>query len=65
MSFGITFGSIGDMIAVGEIAWSLAKALSDSCGSAKEYQGLVKELQTFDGVLLQVICAFTDASRSF
>lgn len=52
----ITFGSIGDIIAVAQIAWSLAKALTDSRGSAKDYQGLIKELQTFDQALLQV-CA--------
>ena len=50
----ITFGSVGDIIAVGQIAWSLAKALTDSRGSAKEYQSLIKELQTFDQALLQV-----------
>ena len=55
---GVTFGSVGDIIAVGQIAWSLAKALSDSRGSAKEYQGLVKELETFDKVLLQVSPGF-------
>jgi small-conductance mechanosensitive channel len=54
MSFGITFGSIGDLIAIGEIAFVLAKSLSDSRGSAKEYQALVKELRTFDKALLQV-----------
>jgi hypothetical protein len=55
MSFGISFGSIGDLIAVGQFAWSLAQALSNSRGSAREYQGLVKELQTFDQALLQVV----------
>lgn len=50
----ITFGSVGDIIAVGQIAWSLAQALTDTKGSAKEYQGLIKELQTFDQALLQV-----------
>jgi len=51
---GITFGSIGDIIAVTQIACGLVKALSNGQGSAKEYQGLVKELQTFDQALLQV-----------
>jgi len=51
---GITFGSVGDIIAVGEIAWSIAKALNSSRGSAKEYQGLIKELQLFNKALLQV-----------
>ncbi len=54
MSFGISFGSVGDLIAVGQIAWSLAQALSDSQGSAKEYQGLMKELEIFNNALLQV-----------
>ena len=54
MSFGITFGSIGDLIAVGQIAWSLAQSLSSTRGSAKEYQGLVKELEIFNNSLLQV-----------
>ena len=61
---GVTFGSVGDIIAVGQIAWSLAKALSDSRGSAKEYQGLVKELETFDKVLLQVSPGFCQKERS-
>ena len=53
-SISITFGSVGDILAVGQIAWSLAKALTHPRGSAKEYQGLIKELQTFDQALLQV-----------
>jgi hypothetical protein len=54
VSMSITFGSVGDIIAVVQIAWSLAKALADSAGSAKEYQDLIKELQTFDEALLHV-----------
>lgn len=54
MSFCITFGSIGDIIAVGQIAISLVKALRSGCGSAKEYQSLVRELENFDKALLQV-----------
>ena len=51
---GITFGSVGDIIAVGQIGWALAQALSSSRGSSKEYQALVKELQRFDQALMQV-----------
>lgn len=51
---GITFGSVGDIIAVGQIALQLGRALSDSRGSAKEYRVLIRELQAFDQALLQV-----------
>jgi len=51
---GITFGSVGDIIAVGQLARALAQALSEARGSAKQYQGLVKELQGFEKALLQV-----------
>jgi hypothetical protein len=49
----INFGNIGDIIAVGQVAWGLAKALTGQ-RSPKEYQGLVKELRAFDNALLQV-----------
>jgi len=51
---GITFGSVGDIVAVGEIAWNIAKALRSTRGSAQEYQKLVKELEFFNKALLQV-----------
>jgi hypothetical protein len=50
---GITFGSVGDIIAVGQIAVQLVQALSDSRGSTKEYRELMRELQMFDQALLQ------------
>jgi len=53
MSFGVTFGSIGDLIAVGQVVFSLMRALRDSRGSVKEYQDLLKELQLFDKTLFQ------------
>jgi hypothetical protein len=49
----ITSGNVGDIIATGKVAWELARALTGR-GSAKEYQGLVKELEAFDKALLQV-----------
>jgi hypothetical protein len=57
MSLGVSFGSVGDLIAVGQIAWSLAKALSDTRGSSREYQGLAKELEAFNNACLQVSLA--------
>ena len=64
MSFGVTFGSIGDLIAVGQIAWSLSLALSSTRGSAKEYQGLVHDLKTFNNALLQVVALWQNYERS-
>ncbi len=52
-TMSITSGNIGDIIAVGRVAWELARALTGR-GSAKEYQGLVKELEVFDKALLEV-----------
>jgi len=51
---GITFGSVGDIISVGELAWNIAKALNRTRGSANEYQSLTKELELFNKALLQV-----------
>ena len=53
MSFGITFGSIGDLISISQIAFKVAKCLGDSRGSAAQYRGLIKELRNFDQALLQ------------
>jgi hypothetical protein len=50
----ITFGSIGDIIAVAQIAGKLYKALAASQGSAQEFREVVLELSGFYGVLEQV-----------
>jgi hypothetical protein len=51
MSFGF---SVGDFIAVAQLAHTLLKALSDSKGAAREYQDLVAELNVVHKVLIQV-----------
>ena len=51
MSFGF---SAGDFISGANIAFKLGKAFSDSRGSAKEYQQLIRELNVVHKVLLQV-----------
>ena len=43
----ITFGSVGDIIAVAELAFKIVKALSESRGASKEYQDLMLELDLF------------------
>jgi hypothetical protein len=50
----ITFGSVGDIIAVSLIIKDLVKALDDSRGSANEYQEMIRELWMLDRVLLEV-----------
>ena len=50
----LTFGSVGDIISVGQTAWKLIQALTDVKGSAAQYQGLIKELRAFERAMLQV-----------
>lgn len=55
MEVGLTLGSLGDIIAVCQIAIQLGRAIGDSqYGSAKSYQDLTKELDMFVKVLMQV-----------
>lgn len=51
---GITFGSVGDIISVCLIVQSIAKALSDSRGSASEFRVLMGELESSTAALKQV-----------
>ncbi|KAK8062324.1 hypothetical protein PG997_014421 [Apiospora hydei] len=51
MEVALTFGSVGDIIAICQIAIQLSRALGVGCaeasGSAKEYQDLRKDLDAF------------------
>lgn len=51
MSFGF---SVGDFLAVAELAYQLSKALSDSTGATKQYQELIAILNIVHKVMLQV-----------
>ncbi|KAH8592186.1 hypothetical protein B0O99DRAFT_689964 [Bisporella sp. PMI_857] len=51
----VTFGSVGDIVAVCLIIKDLVDALDKSRGSSAEYQQIIRELWTLDRVLLQVI----------
>lgn len=46
MDFGLTFGAIGDFIAITVLIKDVIEALDDARGSAKEYRELVRELDT-------------------
>ncbi|KAH7183254.1 uncharacterized protein B0J16DRAFT_416356, partial [Fusarium flagelliforme] len=54
MDLGLTFGSVGDFIAITVLIRDIIEALDDARGSAKEYQDLVRELdtlrQTFEAI---------------
>lgn len=59
MPFAATFGSVGDFIAICQVAVKLGQALGDGYrGSRTEYQHLRKELDTFVQVLTHVSAAF-------
>lgn len=50
----VSFGSVGDIIAFAGLVKELATALSESRGSLKEYQGVVRELDTSQVILTQI-----------
>jgi hypothetical protein len=64
MSAALTFGSVGDIIALCGLAIELGRALGSVRGSAKEYQTLRKDLDQFVQVLMQVIATFEQFENS-
>ncbi|KAK3349545.1 hypothetical protein B0T25DRAFT_482206 [Lasiosphaeria hispida] len=62
MEVALTFGSLGDIIAVCQIAIQLGKALGVGCAggssSAREYQELRSDLDTFVQVLMHVVATY-------
>ncbi|KAK8112668.1 hypothetical protein PG984_013194 [Apiospora sp. TS-2023a] len=55
MEVALTFGSVGDLIAICQIAIQLRQALGTASGSAKEYQDLREDVDNFTQILGQVI----------
>lgn len=59
MPFAATFGSVGDFIAICQVAATLGKALGDGYGgSSTEYRDLRNELDILVQVLTHVSAAF-------
>lgn len=54
MSLSFTFGSFGDLVPVGQIAFSIAKVLSNEHVSAIEYKDPLTQLKLPDQIMLQV-----------
>jgi hypothetical protein len=50
----ITFGSVGDIIAVCLLVKDCAEALSDTNGSSAEYQAVIRELYVLEKALLEI-----------
>jgi hypothetical protein len=63
MSSGFSFG---DFVAGAQLAYTLCQALSDSKGSAREYQELMAQLDVVHKVLLQVdqLCAANQLAQA-
>lgn len=53
MEVGLSFGSVGDIIAVCQLIAELGKALNDATGSPAQYQEIHKELDDFVSLLMQ------------
>lgn len=54
MSFGITFGSIGDFITVAGLIRQIVSSLQDNGGSSSDYQELIRELDGLQPALNEV-----------
>lgn len=54
MEVALTFGSVGDIIAICQLAMQLRQALGVASCSTKEYQDTRKGLDSFTQVLMQV-----------
>ncbi|KAF2998629.1 hypothetical protein E8E13_007405 [Curvularia kusanoi] len=50
----ITFGSVGDIIAVCLLVKDLVEALDEACGSKREYQFVIRQLRILDRTLLEI-----------
>lgn len=60
MEAALTFGSVGDIIAICQIVIQLGRALRSAGGSAQEYQELCRDLDAFVQILLQVRISFQE-----
>ena len=62
--FGITFSSVGDIIAITQLAIQIKSALSDTRGAPREYQDLIAELDLFHRDLLRVHSAIPTVCKN-
>ncbi|TIC95718.1 hypothetical protein CH35J_007903 [Colletotrichum higginsianum] len=62
MEFTLTFGAVGDFIAVIEVVRSIIVALDDCRGSVKEYRDVVQSLEVLEKTLQLVADLYEDQS---
>lgn len=60
----LTFGAVGDFIAVLELIQKVVIALDDSRGSTKEYRDVVQSLQILERTITHVKDVYSDQSPS-
>lgn len=60
----ITFGSVGDIIAVGELIQKLIKLSKESRDSPAEYQEVVREIHNLDRVVLDIDLVLKSSNQS-
>lgn len=54
----VTFGSVGDIIALAQLVKDLVEALHKSRGAAAEYQSLIRDLEILEGTLQHLEISF-------
>lgn len=64
MELALTFGAVGDFIALGVLVKDIITSLDDCRGSSKVYQDLVQSLAILDFTLCQVDQVFRDPRRA-
>ncbi|WYZ36717.1 hypothetical protein EsH8_II_000223 [Colletotrichum jinshuiense] len=64
MSAVFTFGSLGDILTLCQIAMALGKAVGDSQGSAKTYQALKNDIDAFVHILMKVLGALQEREHT-
>ncbi|RYO92152.1 hypothetical protein DL762_001810 [Monosporascus cannonballus] len=58
MEIALTFGSVGDILAICQVVIQLSRALGSTAGSVRQYQELRDDLDGFVRVLMHVIATY-------
>ncbi|ROV98050.1 hypothetical protein VMCG_07055 [Cytospora schulzeri] len=64
MEFALTFGSIGDIIALCHVVYRFGQAMKDATAICTEYQDLRTDLEGFVRILMQVVATYEQHDNS-